>query len=181
MSSVKKRKVNDAGGEQTAAAPTAAAGPMAAAHGRPLQRAPTINEVIAAEAGREIIRGTTELDEWDIKKYHEDARLFIILGKRNTGKTVMALNWCFHHRSIYPYALVITKTKFNGFWQKWFPDYLIIDSFRPSDIEALFRAQQARVNERGVNSRVLIIFDDMASDVVLRYSDLLTTIAYNGR
>lgn len=141
----------------------------------------TMNEEIALRSGQQIIWADTELQEWDMAEYKKDSRLFLILGKRNTGKTVFALNWCYQNRNLYPYGMVITATKFNHFWEQYFPSYLVVDKFRPQDIEMIFRAQQARVTQHGVNSRFLLLIDDMASDTALRYSELLTTIAYNGR
>lgn len=139
----------------------------------------TANEKTALLSGREILYEDTELPEWDIAEYKQDARLIVILGKRNTGKTVLALNFCFHHRAVYPYALIITATKFNNFWAQYFPEYLIVNEFRPEDINMFFEAQKDRVLQRGVNSRMLIIFDDMAAETALRYSEELTRIAYN--
>jgi len=72
-------------------------------------------------------------------------------------------------------------TQFNGFWQQWFPSYLVVEHFRPDLINALFEAQKARTLQPGVNSRMLFIFDDMASNTAMRYSEELTKIAYNGR
>lgn len=141
----------------------------------------TLNEEIALAAGREIIFGETPLDEYDIGKYEKSARLIIILGKRNTGKTVWALNFVYHHRHIYPVGIIITKTAFNGFWRQFAPHHLVVDTFTPQLIEAIFKMQEARVLQQGANSRFLILIDDMASDVVMRYSEVLTTMAYNGR
>lgn len=33
----------------------------------------------------------------------------------------------------------------------------------------------------GVNSRVVLILDDMAADHAMRYADIISEIAYNGR
>lgn len=141
----------------------------------------TENEEIALAAGREIIFGDTVLDEWDMAKYEKSARLIIVLGKRNTGKTVWALNFVYAQRHIYPVGIIITKTAFNGFWRQFAPHHLVVSEFSPALIERISKMQEARVLQQGANSRFLILIDDMASDVVMRYSEVLTTMAYNGR
>lgn len=142
----------------------------------------THNQEIGLMTGYEILTAETELEEFDISDcYDKAARLIIILGKRNTGKTVIALNWCYNNRDVYPGGLVVTSTAFNRFWQQYFPDYLVVPTFNPALIDAFFQAQKDRVTRRGLNSRLLIIFDDMAHDTALKYSDELSKIAYNGR
>jgi hypothetical protein len=141
----------------------------------------TLNQEIGAAMGRTILTAESDLAEWDIGEYKKDARLIIVLGKRNTGKTTFAVNFLHAHRDVYPFALVVTATKFNGFWQQYFPAHCIMSNFDPVAINLFFEAQKDRVLLRGANSRVLILFDDMASSTALRYSEELTTIAYNGR
>lgn len=123
----------------------------------------TRNEEIALAAGADIITvdQADDLEEWDIGEYKKDARLMVVLGKRNTGKTVFTLNFCYHNRDIYPYVFVVTKTAFNNFWSQYVPEHMIVDSFDPKMIENIFLAQQDRVLQPSINSRILIIFDDM--------------------
>jgi hypothetical protein len=144
-------------------------------------RALTENEQVALACGREILHANTEFVDWDIGDYKKDARLMVVLGKRNTGKTVFTVNYCYHNRALYPYVFVITKTKFNGFWQQFVPEACVVESFDPMMLAQIFEAQKVRTKIRGVNSRVLVIFDDMAADTALRYSQELQFIAYNGR
>lgn len=49
-------------------------------------------EEIAAVLGHEILTAETELDEYEIDSFTPNARLIIVLGKRNTGKTVWMVN-----------------------------------------------------------------------------------------
>lgn len=70
-------------------------------------------EILAEREGRELIYSDTELDEWKWE-YNKNARLLCAVGKRNTGKTVLATNFCYAYRDLYPYGVVFTNTKHNN-------------------------------------------------------------------
>lgn len=74
----------------------------------------TPQEEVARILGWDILEAQTELDEYDIKTFTPNARLIIVLGKRNTGKTVWITDWLYNNRHIWAYGLVFTRTKHNG-------------------------------------------------------------------
>jgi len=101
--------------------------------------------------------------------------------RRNTGKTVFMTDLLYHNRHIWSYGIVFTKTKHNGYWQKYFPNHCIHSDFNEALLRRWMKIQQQRVTMQGVNSRVLVLLDDMAASQALRYANIISELAYNGR
>ena len=57
------------------------------------------------------------LPEWDPETMGNDYCI-AIFGKRRTGKTWIARHLLWLKRNVFNHGLVITKTKFNGFWRQ---------------------------------------------------------------
>lgn len=131
--------------------------------------------------GIEVMRAETKLDEYDISKFTPQARLIVVLGKRNTGKTVFMTDYLYHNRHLWAYGIVFTRTKHNGYWQQYVPNHLIISKFDEALLRKWMHVQMQRVTMDGVNSRIVVILDDMAADHAMRYADIISEISYNGR
>lgn len=43
------------------------------------------------------------------------------------------------------------------------------------------KIQEQRVTADGINNRVILILDDMAADQAMRYANIISELAYNGR
>jgi hypothetical protein len=136
---------------------------------------------VAAAMGYEILDAQTELEEFEIDKFTPQARLIIVLGKRNTGKTVWITDFLYHNRHLWAYGCVFTKTKHYHYWSQYFPHYCVRNGFDEHTIRRWMKIQEQRVTQKGINSRVLFLFDDMAADVAMKYNNLINELAYNGR
>jgi hypothetical protein len=103
----------------------------------------------------------------------------VLFGKRRTGKSFMMRYILWHKRKVYPYGLVFSKTKFNFFWQNYFPDKYIHKGINNVALARLYRRQDKLVtaihqgklkeskcpkNNKQVNPYVILVFDDVISD-----------------
>lgn len=61
------------------------------------------------------------------------------------------------------------------------PNHCIISKFDEGLLRRWMHIQQQRVTMDGVNPRMVIILDDMAADHAMRYADIISELAYNGR
>lgn len=111
----------------------------------------------------------------------------VVVGKRRTGKTWIARHLLHKKRQVFNHGLVITKTKFNGFWQNYFPASVVHGTFDPTILEqfmllSLEIEEHNRENPaRQINNRSVIVLDDVIADKHVRYDDTLATLFYNGR
>lgn len=128
-----------------------------------------------------------KLAQFDHKKVKLDSAVGVI-GKRRYGKTIWA-QWLLSN--IWQYfpggAYVFTKTKHNRFWDQHVPASRIYPKFEPSVVEGIISAQKRKIDEfvkTGVYKEspfVVIILDDVASDVSLKYQELLIDLLFGGR
>lgn len=108
-------------------------------------------------------------------------------GKRRTGKTWIARHLLYMKRQVFNHGIVITKTKFNGFWQNYFPKSVVHGTYDPKIIEEfmLLSLEIEDYNrahpDKQVNNRSVIVLDDVIADKHVRYDDTLATLFYNGR
>ena len=86
----------------------------------------------------------------------------------------------YHNRHLWAYGLVFTKTKHNNYWSNYFPDHCIVSHFDEPLLRRWIKIQKQRVTMKGVNSRVVLVLDDMAADESLRYAGIISELAYNG-
>lgn len=107
----------------------------------------------------------------------------LFLGRRRTGKS-FALRWILYtKRKVFPFGVIMTKTKFNGYWTKHVPDESVIGHFSKEVLQNLQDRQEAlwKSNPRGEDPRVFVLLDDLAADTDLRHDQDLRTFFYNGR
>lgn len=127
------------------------------------------------------------LQEFDPTTMVGDDYTVSIFGKRRTGKTWVARNLIYIKRNRFNHGLVITKTKFNGFWQNYFPEAVVHGSYDPMILQQFMLVQleimawnEKHPNEK-INRRAVVILDDIVCDKHVRYDDTLATLFYNGR
>jgi hypothetical protein len=124
----------------------------------------------------------------------------VLFGKRRTGKSYALRELLWYKKDVYPYYLIFTGTKINGFWQKYFPERFIHDGFIP-DVLAKFMDMQAKLvdelmqdpnnlDENGEldadrcerNPWKCLVLDDVISeDKAIKYSRLLEQLFTKGR
>ena len=151
---------------------------------------------------REIESGTCNTLEGNLPLYnppinHFDMNLFfLILGKRRTGKTHFLENFLFKKMQHFQRFLVLTDTKFNGFWQKIIPDKFVKDGFNEQYISTLFEIQKERkkdiqrkysdLTDDEINChpefQVVLILDDVIGDkYTIRFGTQIPKLATQGR
>jgi hypothetical protein len=110
------------------------------------------------------------------------------MGKRRYGKTiwleyVLSKVWEYFPAGGY----VFTKTKHNQFWQKHFPETRIYEQFDHEVVMSILANQKLKLEKflkTGTFDEcpyVVVILDDMMSDKLLRYDDLLNRFIFAGR
>lgn len=143
---------------------------------------------IAKLCGRELMYATTDPQEWSWKEKLDDpetlhtviGKLYAIVGKTETGKSYWIRNFLYEARNLFSLVVVMSHTKFNGFYQQFLPNFLIIDHFSPEVCEMLMNLQKARSGERGQNHNICLVLDDVASEK-LQHQYFAQRIAMEGR
>ena len=113
----------------------------------------------------------------------------MMVGKRRTGKSFF-LRWIMEYlKDDYPQGLIFTETRFNGFWQKHFPESFIHENYRPKLLKSLME-RQAKLKDMEMAGKIkmkdfqiFIIFDDVMgiTESVMRHDGTLTLLLTAGR
>ena len=118
-----------------------------------------------------------ELKEFDMSRI-SDNKIILMIGKRNTGKTKLALDFLFHHQDI-PFATCISPTdELTGDYRRHIPSRFIFDDYTP-ELLASFLTRQRRMKSRkqqalngtgdpryrDVDPRGILIMDDLLATV----------------
>lgn len=132
----------------------------------------------------------TELPEWKLEMLDPiDHPAILMLGKRRTGKSFFTRWMMEHMKDRFDHGLIITETRFNGFWQKHFPDSHIHEVYRPEMIQAVL-CRQAKITDMensgeavDVRKDIFILFDDVmgVDENTMRYDGTLTMLLTAGR
>lgn len=126
------------------------------------------------------------LPKFDPSVIGSDATV-VVFGKRRTGKSWIIRDLLYRKRNVFNHGLVISKTKFNGFWQNYFPSNVVHGNYDPAIIENFMKIQLKIMeqNEKNpqqkINPNAVIVLDDVIADKHVRYCDTLAALFYNGR
>lgn len=114
--------------------------------------------------------------------------MIIEYGKRRTGKSVWTRDFMYKMRGQYYVAAIHTKTKFNGFFQKFIDEDYIYPDYYPSAMIKLFEKQKGikKMKQDGTLPEDLPTYaitwlDDVVSNKGLRYQDSFVACATEGR
>ena len=107
--------------------------------------------------------------------------LCLFVARRNSGKSYLMchLLHVLAKGKKFKWILVVSPTKFNGFWSEIVGDDNVLDTFDPEQIATLFD-RQAALREDNVSNEGLLILDDALGACNLQ-SDLFTRMASAGR
>lgn len=143
----------------------------------------TTRERAAALIGRPLMAANSVPRQFEMDNMETNGiRQFIVLsGKRRTGKSWWIRDYLYTYRHVFSYGYIFAHTKFNAFYQKFFPNHLIISEFSPEIMYEIFEIQKNRVTKRGESTEIFIVFDDIISDSSMRYQDMVTRLATEGR
>lgn len=127
--------------------------------------------------------GTTQLAlrRFDMSKT-DDRRVFLIVGKRNTGKSILTSDLLFHKRHI-PVGILMSSTEeATGFFQGvcGVPDTYIYNEWHPEVIDTII-AKQKKLAKAGKLRNCFIVLDDLAFDKQLFNSKQMRELMFNGR
>ena len=129
-----------------------------------------------------------ELNEFHMNMI-KDGKKIVFIGKTNTGKSTLVLDYLYYHRSI-PIVSVISPTDiYNRTFSPHIPSMLIHDKYTPELIESIVKRQQTitqRVNEdpeyKEIDPRAICILDDCLAESKEWINDQnIRWIFYNGR
>lgn len=143
---------------------------------------------VAELCGRELMYADSPKNPWDWNDVLNDperlhdviGKMWLIIGKTETGKSYWIREFCYHTRNIFTLVIVMSHTKFNGFYQQFLPNGLIVGRFDPEVCQALLNLQKSRWGRRGHNDYILLVLDDIASEN-LQHQNLAQQIAMEGR
>ena len=110
----------------------------------------------------------------------DDRRVVMVIGKRNTGKSVLTKDLMFHKRHL-PVGMVMSGTEEgNGWYSSWVPDCFIYNEFDKDAVEKLIKRQR-RLCKNGTPQKVFLILDDCMFDKRVMREKCIRQIFMNGR
>jgi hypothetical protein len=125
--------------------------------------------------------GTLSLRKFDMAGTG-DKRVFLIVGKRNSGKGQLTADVLFHKRHI-PMGILMSSTEeATGFFQQTcgIPDTYIFGEWRPDVIDTII-AKQKKLAKQGKMREIFIVLDDLAFNKQLFLSKQMRELIFNGR
>lgn len=110
-----------------------------------------------------------QLPFFPIHEVNADSAM-LVYGIRRTGKSFF-MRWLLSHMNhLFPWVIMMTKTKINGFWQQCIPERFIHEHFDSAVLAYMLRMQEDAITKertnpdpRKPNLRKLIGFDDVIS------------------
>ena len=110
----------------------------------------------------------------------DDRRVVMVIGKRNTGKSVLSKDLLYFKKHI-PLGMVQSGTEEgNGYYSSWVPDSFIYNDFDKPAIERLIEHQRKACKE-GTAKNVFIVLDDLMYDAKFLKDKVMRSIFMNGR
>jgi len=91
-----------------------------------------------------------------------------LFGKRRTGKSYTARDWCYNCFRDIPFGVVLTDTKQNGFWQQYFPDKLVHQGLKMHILQSVIKRQKTLVDKFGKDDpriRCIVILGKLKSQL----------------
>jgi hypothetical protein len=121
------------------------------------------------------------LRKFEISKT-DDRRVFVLISKRNTGKSVLTADILYHKRSI-PMGILMSATEeATGFFQQvaGIPDTYIYSEWNPEAIDTIIEKQK-KLAKAGKLRNCFVVLDDLAFDKQLFNSKQMRQLMMNGR
>lgn len=121
------------------------------------------------------------LRKFDISKT-SDRRVWLLVAKRNTGKSVMCADILYHKRHIPMGILKSSTEEATGFFKRvtGIPDAYIYGEWQPQVIDNII-AKQKRASKLGKMKDCFIVLDDLAFDASIFKSKQMRELMFNGR
>ena len=131
-----------------------------------------------------------ELHKFDMTTLKDDA-VIVLLGARNTGKTVLAQSLLYTHSSI-PAGIIISPTEaVNQSFTPYVPKMLIYDQYEPAIVErfverqkkitAQYKEELRKYGRSDIDPRAFILLDDCMYDNSWVNDTAIRYLFFNGR
>lgn len=113
---------------------------------------------------------TVQLRKFDMNSIKDD-KIIIFIGKRNTGKSILVLDYLYHHRN-FPVGTVISPTdNYNFTYRPHVPSIFIHDEYTPELLEQILTRQKNICKQQkvdpdyaDVDPKTFVILDDCLAD-----------------
>jgi hypothetical protein len=113
---------------------------------------------------------TVQLKKFDINSI-KDNKIIVFIGKRNTGKSILVIDYLYHHRT-FPLGTVISPTdNYNFTYRPHIPSIFIHDEYTPELLEQILERQKSicqscKTDEAyaDVDPRAFVVLDDCLAD-----------------
>lgn len=110
----------------------------------------------------------------------EDGKVCVIIGKRGSGKTILAKDILYYKRRLAA-GLCCSGTEDGNCWyQQFIPDTFVYNDFDKAAIERLV-ARQRSLRKKGLTSNVFLILDDCLYDRKILREKVVRKLFMNGR
>lgn len=120
-----------------------------------------------------------QLRKFDPTRMRDEA-VCMLIGKRNTGKSVLVKDIMYHKRH-FSFGIVFSPTEsVQGFFKPWVPDTFIYNKFDAKVLEKLMDAQERRIQDNTVTP-VFCIIDDCMYDKSFLNTEVIRRLFMNGR
>lgn len=111
-----------------------------------------------------------QIKKFDMNSVSDD-KVIVFIGKRNTGKSILVLDYLYNHRS-FPLGTVISPTdNYNFTYSPHVPSIFIHEEYTPELMEQVLKRQKEIVESCkkdpayvGVDPRAFVILDDCLAD-----------------
>jgi hypothetical protein len=110
----------------------------------------------------------------------KDGSVVGVIGKRNTGKSVLVKDIMYYKRKI-PMGIVLSGTEDgNGFYSNFVPDSFVFSEFDKGALERLVERQK-KLAKHGKAGKVFVVLDDLMYDKKIMKEKVMRQLLMNGR
>jgi len=125
-----------------------------------------------------------ELARFNIKDIKDD-KVVVLIGKRETGKSILCKDLLYHHSNI-PVGQVISGTEAaNEFYSKMVPKLFIHEEYAPQIIENILKRQRMMIDKckesQSIDPRAFLVLDDCLYDNTWTKDKNVRSLFMNGR
>lgn len=122
-----------------------------------------------------------KINKFDIEKQAKGARIWLILGRRGTGKSIALNTILYHLRNTLDIGCAFSPTESSlDMFKQHMPDCWLFNNFDIAKLEQLINIQRQLI-ARGKKRRVFIIADDCSYDKTFWRNTTVRYLFLNGR
>lgn len=108
--------------------------------------------------------------------------VFLIAGKRNTGKSLLMRDILYHIKDKYSAGVVISPTdSATGFWSRHIPKSFIYSEFTEETVARVIESQKALARRNQTPASIFLVLDDCMHNNKILKSKPMRDVLLNGR